>query len=56
MVKRANDESHLIAIHSYDYLALPGFTDEEILNNELSRTKNIITNLIGKKILCICII
>jgi peptidoglycan-N-acetylglucosamine deacetylase len=47
-VKRANDEGHLIAIHSYDHLALPGLTDEEILNNELSRTKNIITNLIGK--------
>ena len=39
IVKRANDEGHLIAIHSYDHLALPGLTDEEILNNELSRTK-----------------
>ncbi len=48
IVKRANDDGHLIAIHSYDHLALPGLTDEEILNNELSRTKNIITNLIGK--------
>jgi peptidoglycan/xylan/chitin deacetylase (PgdA/CDA1 family) len=48
IVKRANDEGHLIAVHSYDHLALPGLTDEEILNNELSRTKNIITNLIGK--------
>ncbi len=48
VVKRANDEGHLIAVHSYDHLALPGLTDEEILNNELSRTKNIITNLIGK--------
>jgi peptidoglycan/xylan/chitin deacetylase (PgdA/CDA1 family) len=48
IVKRANDEGHLIAIHSYDHLALPGLTDEDILNNELSRTKNILTNLIGK--------
>ncbi len=48
IVKRANDEGHLIAIHSYDHLALPVLTDEEILNNELSRTKNIITNLIRK--------
>jgi peptidoglycan-N-acetylglucosamine deacetylase len=48
IVKRANDEGHLIAIHSYDHLALPGLNDEEILNNELSRTKKIITNLIGK--------
>ncbi len=48
IVKRANDEGHLIAVHSYDHLALPRLTDEEILNNELSRTKNIITNLIGK--------
>lgn len=48
IVKRANDEGHLIAIHSYNHLAFPGLTDEEILNNELSRTKNIITNLIGK--------
>jgi peptidoglycan/xylan/chitin deacetylase (PgdA/CDA1 family) len=48
IVKRANHEGHLIAIHSYDHLALPGLTDEEILNNELSRTKNIITNLIRK--------
>lgn len=48
IVKRANDEGHLIAIHSYNHLALPGLTDDEILNNELSRTKNIITNLIEK--------
>ncbi|MGA9187206.1 MAG: polysaccharide deacetylase family protein [Methanosarcina sp.] len=48
IVKRTNDEGHLIAIHSYDHLALPELTDEEILNNELSRTRNIITNLIGK--------
>jgi peptidoglycan/xylan/chitin deacetylase (PgdA/CDA1 family) len=48
IVKRVNDESHLIAIHSYDHLALPRLTDEEILNNELSRTKNIITELIRK--------
>jgi len=48
IVKRANDEGHLIAIHSYDHLALPVLTDEEILNNELSRTKNIISNLIRK--------
>ncbi|MDQ1276887.1 MAG: peptidoglycan-N-acetylglucosamine deacetylase, partial [Euryarchaeota archaeon] len=48
IVKRANDEGHLIAIHSYNHLAFPGLTDEEILNNELSRTKNIIVNLIGK--------
>lgn len=48
IVKRANDEGHLIAIHSYDHLALTALTDEEILNNELFRTKNIITNLIGK--------
>lgn len=48
IVKRANDEGHLIAIHSYNHLALPGLTDEEIFNNELSRTKNMITNLIGK--------
>jgi len=38
IVKHANDEGHLIAIHSYDHLALPRLTDEEILN----------TNLIGK--------
>ncbi len=49
IVKRANEEGHLIAIHSYDHQALPGLTDEEIVYNELSRTKNIITNLIGKK-------
>jgi peptidoglycan/xylan/chitin deacetylase (PgdA/CDA1 family) len=48
IVKHANDEGHLIAIHSYDHLALPRLTDEEILNNELCSTKNIITNLIGK--------
>jgi peptidoglycan-N-acetylglucosamine deacetylase len=48
IVKRANNDGHLIAIHSYDHLALSRLTDEEILNNELSRTKNIITNLIGK--------
>jgi peptidoglycan-N-acetylglucosamine deacetylase len=48
VVKRANDEGHLIAVHSYDHLALPRLTDEEILNNELSITKNRITNLIGK--------
>ena len=48
IVKRANDEGHLIAIHSYGHLDLPRLTDEEILNNELSRTRNIITNLIGK--------
>lgn len=48
IVRRANKEGHLIAVHSYDHLALPRLTDEEILNNELSRTKNIITNLIGK--------
>jgi Predicted xylanase/chitin deacetylase len=48
IVKRANEEGHLIAIHSYDHLALPRLTDEEILNNELSRTKNIITSLIRK--------
>ena len=48
IVKRANDEGHLIAIHSYDHLALPRLTDEEILNNGLSRTKNIVTNLIRK--------
>jgi peptidoglycan/xylan/chitin deacetylase (PgdA/CDA1 family) len=48
IVKRANDEGHLIAIHSYDHLALPRLTDEEILNNELSRTKSIITELIRK--------
>jgi peptidoglycan-N-acetylglucosamine deacetylase len=48
IVKRANDEGHLIAVHSYDHLALPRLTDEEILNNELSKTKNIITNLIRK--------
>jgi peptidoglycan/xylan/chitin deacetylase (PgdA/CDA1 family) len=49
IVKRANDEGHLIAVHSYEHRALPGLTDEEILNNELSRTKSIITDLIGKK-------
>jgi peptidoglycan/xylan/chitin deacetylase (PgdA/CDA1 family) len=49
IVKRANDEGHLIAVHSYDHRALPGLTDEEILINELSRTKSIITDLIGKK-------
>ncbi|MDQ1254138.1 MAG: peptidoglycan-N-acetylglucosamine deacetylase [Euryarchaeota archaeon] len=48
VVKRANDEGHLIAIHSYDHLALTRLTDEEIFNNQLSRTKKIITNLIGK--------
>jgi peptidoglycan/xylan/chitin deacetylase (PgdA/CDA1 family) len=48
IVKRANDEGHLIAIHSYNHLVLPGLTDEEILNNELFKTKNVITNLIGK--------
>ncbi|WP_410509036.1 polysaccharide deacetylase family protein [Methanosarcina hadiensis] len=48
IVKRANDEGHLIAIHSYNHRALPGLTEEEILDNELSRTKNIITNLTGK--------
>jgi peptidoglycan/xylan/chitin deacetylase (PgdA/CDA1 family) len=48
LVKRANDEGHLIAVHSYDHQALSGLTDGEILNKELSRTKNIITNLIGK--------
>lgn len=48
IVKRANDEGHIIAVHSYNHLALPGLTEEEILNNELSRTKNIITGLIGK--------
>ncbi|WP_440945570.1 polysaccharide deacetylase family protein [Methanosarcina sp. T3] len=48
IVKRANEESHLIAVHSYNHLALPGITNEEILNNEISRTKNIITDLIGK--------
>jgi peptidoglycan-N-acetylglucosamine deacetylase len=48
IVKRANYEGHLIAVHSYDHLALPRLTDEEILKNELSRTKNIITNLIRK--------
>jgi len=48
VVKLANDEGHLIAIHSYDHLALTRLTDEEILNNQLSRTKKIITNLIGK--------
>jgi peptidoglycan/xylan/chitin deacetylase (PgdA/CDA1 family) len=48
IVKRANDEGHLIAIHSYNHLALSRLTDEEILNNELSRTKNIITNLIRR--------
>ncbi|HIH73792.1 MAG TPA: polysaccharide deacetylase family protein [Methanosarcina sp.] len=48
IVKRANDEGHLIAVHSYDHLALPGLNDDEILNNSLFRTKNIITDLIGK--------
>ena len=48
VVKLANDEGHLIAIHSYDHLALTRLTDEEIFNNQLSRTKKIITNLIGK--------
>ena len=48
VVKLANDEGHLIAIHSYDHLALTRLTDEEIFNNQLSRTKRIITNLIGK--------
>lgn len=48
IVKRANDEGHLIAVHSYNHLTLPGLADEEVLNNELSKTKNIITNLIGK--------
>lgn len=49
IVKRENDEGHLIAVHSYNHLTLPGLTDEEVLNNELSKTKSIITNLIGKK-------
>lgn len=48
IVKRANDDGHLIAIHSYDHQALLGLTDKEIIDNELFRTKNIITNLIGK--------
>jgi peptidoglycan/xylan/chitin deacetylase (PgdA/CDA1 family) len=48
IVKRANKEGHLIAIHSYNHLALTRLTNEEIFNNELSRTKNIITNLIRK--------
>lgn len=48
IVKRANSEGHLIAIHSYNHQALPRLTDEEILNNELSRTKDIITDLIDK--------
>ena len=48
IVKYANDEGHLIAIHSYYHQILPGLTDEEILNSELFRTKNIITGLIGK--------
>jgi len=48
VVKLANDDGHLIAIHSYDHLALTRLTDEEILNNQLSRTKKIITNLIEK--------
>ena len=48
VVKRANDEGHLIAIHSYDHLTLHRLTDEEILNNQLSRTKHVIANLIGK--------
>ena len=48
IVKRANDEGHLIAVHSYNHLALPELTDEETLKNELSRTKKIITGLIGK--------
>ena len=48
IVKRTDEEGHLIAIHSYDHLALPRLTDEEILNNELSRTKDIITNVIRK--------
>jgi peptidoglycan/xylan/chitin deacetylase (PgdA/CDA1 family) len=48
IVKRADEEGHLIAVHSYNHLVLPTLTDEEILNNELSRTKDIITNLIRK--------
>lgn len=48
IVKSVNDEGHLIAIHSYDHLDLSKLTDKEILYNELSRTRNIITNLIGK--------
>lgn len=47
VVKLANGEGHLIAIHSYDHLALTRLTDEEIFNNQLFRTKRIITNLIG---------
>lgn len=48
VVKRANDEGHLIVIHSYDHLALHRLTDEEILNHQLSRTKHVTVNLIGK--------
>lgn len=48
IAKQASDEGHLIAVHSYDHLVLTGLTDEEALHNELSRTKNIITNLVGK--------
>ena len=48
IIKRADKEGHLIAIHSYDHLSLPRLTDEEILKNELSRTKNIIIDLIRK--------
>ncbi|AKB38066.1 Peptidoglycan N-acetylglucosamine deacetylase [Methanosarcina siciliae C2J] len=48
IVKRANEEGHLIAVHSYDHRALPELTDEETLNKKLTRTKNIITDLIGK--------
>lgn len=31
-----------------DHLDLLGLTDEEVLNNELSRTKSTIVNLVGK--------
>jgi hypothetical protein len=47
IVKRANDKGYLMAFHFHENLALPRRTDE-ILNNEFSRTRNIITNLIGK--------
>jgi len=48
IIKRMDDEGHIIGIHTYNHKTLTGLTSEEIIN-EMKLLEEKIYNVIGKK-------
>ncbi|OUM67282.1 carbohydrate esterase family 4 protein, partial [Piromyces sp. E2] len=48
IIKRMNDEGHIIGNHTYNHVSLPGLTVDEI-KNEMKLLENEVYRVIGKK-------